>query len=377
MALPEEYELRILSKKQEEQTYPSGKNTRMTGLEGFSFQGKQIWNENGSDVEVIANQNKERTDRKMITWDMVKADESLLGAFIGQLSTYDMARMAVCAKNGWGMDQKGKIARAALHMWEEPCISGTRGSGAVFFTGCNLRCCFCQNREIAIGDSGLEITEERLAEIFLELQEKDAANINLVTGTHYIPQIIAALDCAKKHGLNIPVVYNCGGYENTETLKLLDGYVDIYLPDYKYAESELAVKFSHANDYPERAMEAVNEMVRQTGMPQFDAEGYMKRGTIVRHLILPGHTRNSKKVLKLLHKTFGKQIYISIMNQYTPVFEQKEYTELNRCVTRREYEKVLDYAFELGIENGFFQDGETARESFIPAFDYEGVRKMP
>ena len=159
-------------------------------------------------------------------------------------------------------------------------------------------------------------------------------------------------------------------------MKLLDGYVDIYLPDYKYAESELAVKFSHANDYPERAMEAVNEMVRQTGMPQFDAEGYMKRGTIVRHLILPGHTRNSKKVLKLLHKTFGKQIYISIMNQYTPVFEQKEYTELNRCVTRREYEKVLDYAFELGIENGFFQDGETARESFIPAFDYEGVRKM-
>lgn len=281
-------------------------------------------------------------------------------------------------KTGYcGMDQKVKIARAALHMWEEPCISGTRGSGAVFFTGCNLRCCFCQNREIAIGDSGLEITEERLAEIFLELQEKDAANINLVTGTHYIPQIIAALDCAKKHGLNIPVIYNCGGYENTEILKLLDGYVDIYLPDYKYAESELAVKFSHANDYPERAMEAVNEMVRQTGMPQFDAEGYMKRGTIVRHLILPGHTRNSKKVLKLLHETFGKQIYISIMNQYTPVFEQKEYTELNRCVTRREYEKVLDYAFELGIENGFFQDGETARESFIPAFDYEGVRKMP
>ena len=269
------------------------------------------------------------------------------------------------------------VVRAALHMWEEPCISGDVGSGAVFFSGCPMGCVFCQNHNIAEAKAGKTITVERLSEIFLELQEKDAANINLVTGTHYIPQIIAALDCAKKHGLNIPVVYNCGGYENTETLKLLDGYVDIYLPDYKYAESELAVKFSHANDYPERAMEAVNEMVRQTGMPQFDAEGYMKRGTIVRHLILPGHTRNSKKVLKLLHKTFGKQIYISIMNQYTPVFEQKEYTELNRCVTRREYEKVLDYAFELGIENGFFQDGETARESFIPAFDYEGVRKMP
>ena len=211
------------------------------------------------------------------------------------------------------------VSRAALHMWEEPCISAKEGSGAVFFAGCSLHCVFCQNRSIANGTAGKEITKERLAEIFLELQEKDAANINLVTGTHYIPQIIAALDCAKKHGLNIPVVYNCGGYENTETLKLLDGYVDIYLPDYKYAESELAVKFSHANDYPERAMEAVNEMVRQTGMPQFDAEGYMKRGTIVRHLILPGHTRNSKKVLKLLHKTFGKQIYISIMNQYTPV----------------------------------------------------------
>ena len=270
-----------------------------------------------------------------------------------------------------------KAARAALHHWEEPCISGTAGSGTVFFSGCTLRCCFCQNHDIAMGSRGRAVSVERLGEIFLELKEKGAANINLVTGAHYVPQIIEALDMARRKGLDIPVVYNSSGYEKTETLKLLEGYVDIYLPDYKYAESELAVKFSHANDYPERAMEAVNEMVRQTGMPQFDAEGYMKRGTIVRHLILPGHTRNSKKVLKLLHKTFGKQIYISIMNQYTPVFEQKEYTELNRCVTRREYEKVLDYAFELGIENGFFQDGETARESFIPAFDYEGVRKMP
>ena len=209
------------------------------------------------------------------------------------------------------------------------------------------------------------------------MQEKDAANINLVTGTHYVPQIIAALDSAKKQGLKIPVVYNCGGYESTESLKRLEGYVDIYLPDYKYAEGELAARFSHAYDYPERAVEAVSEMVRQTGMPKFDADGYMKRGTIVRHLILPGHTGNSKKVLKLLHEIFGNQIYVSIMNQYTPVFEQKEYTELNRRVTGREYEKVLDYAFEIGIENGFFQDGETARESFIPAFDYEGVIKTP
>ena len=260
-------------------------------------------------------------------------------------------------------------------MWEEPCISGSRGSGAVFFTGCNLRCCFCQNRDIAIGDSGLEITVGRLSEIFLELQEKGAANINLVTGTHYIPQIITALDGAREQGLSVPVVYNCGGYENVEALKLLEGYVDIYLPDYKYAQSELAEKFSHASDYPEKALAAVREMVRQTGAPEFDENGYIQKGTIVRHLILPGHTKNSKEVLGILHRTFGNRIYISIMNQFTPVFEQKEYTELNRRVTKREYEKVLDHAFEIGIENGFFQDGETARESFIPAFDYEGVRK--
>lgn len=281
-------------------------------------------------------------------------------------------------KTGYcGMDQVLRVARAALHMWEEPCISGARGSGAVFFTGCNLRCCFCQNRDIAIGDSGLEITVERLAEIFLELQEKDAANINLVTGTHYIPQIIAALDSARKQGLKLPVVYNCGGYESIEALKLLEGYVDVYLPDYKYVQKELAGKFSHAYDYPEKALEAIKEMVRQTGQPEFDENGYIRKGTIVRHLILPGHTKNSKEVLQTLHQTFGNQIYISIMNQFTPVFVQKEYTELNRRVTKREYEKVLDYAFEIGIENGFFQDGETARESFIPAFDYEGVRKLP
>ena len=355
----------------------------MKALNGYDI--SKLWEMFAVGDSQISSRGKKKGQKRKVKVNKIQTEKNKDKTLRHDTESCILADCSLCPRNchvdrtagktGYcGMDQKVKIARAALHMWEEPCISGTRGSGAVFFTGCNLRCCFCQNREIAIGDSGLEITEERLAEIFLELQEKDAANINLVTGTHYIPQIIAALDCAKKHGLNIPVVYNCGGYENTETLKLLDGYVDIYLPDYKYAESELAVKFSHANDYPERAMEAVNEMVRQTGMPQFDAEGYMKRGTIVRHLILPGHTRNSKKVLKLLHKTFGKQIYISIMNQYTPVFEQKEYTELNRCVTRREYEKVLDYAFELGIENGFFQDGETARESFIPAFDYEGVR---
>lgn len=266
-------------------------------------------------------------------------------------------------------------ARAALHMWEEPCISGKKGSGAVFFSGCGLRCCFCQNRDIAIGKSGLEITEDRLAEIFLELQEQGAANLNLVTGAHYVPQIIAALDLAREQGLRLPVVYNSSGYEKVETVKMLEGYVEVYLPDYKYAESNLAEKYSSAEDYPETAAAAIAEMVRQTGPAVFDEEGYMRRGTIVRNLILPGHTRNSIKVLEYLHRTYGNQIYISIMNQYTPVFEQKEFKELNRRVTQREYEKVLNAALELGIENGFFQDGETARESFIPAFDYEGIRK--
>lgn len=272
-----------------------------------------------------------------------------------------------------GMDAKLYAARAALHMWEEPCISGKRGSGAVFFTGCGLRCCFCQNREIAIGTSGQEITVERLADIFLELQEKGAANINLVTGAHYAIHIVEALKLAKKKGLCLPVVYNSSGYEKVETLRLLEGYVDVYLPDYKYAQSELAQKYSHAADYPKTAQRAIAEMVRQTGEAVFDEDGYIQRGTIVRHLILPGHTKNSIEALKWLHETWGEQIYISIMNQYTPVFEQKDHTELNRKVTRREYEKVLNAALELGITHGFFQDGETAQESFIPAFDYEGI----
>lgn len=274
-----------------------------------------------------------------------------------------------------GMDSIVRVARAALHMWEEPCISGSKGSGAVFFTGCGLRCCFCQNREIAIGDCGLEITVERLAEIFLELQEKGAANLNLVTGAHYVPQIIYALDLARGNGFCLPVVYNSSGFESVKTLRMLEGYVDIYLPDFKYMEEELAEKFSKARKYPDIVKAAIEEMVRQTGGCKFGEDGYIRKGTIVRHLILPGHTKNSVKVLKYLHDTYGDEIYISIMNQYTPIYEQEVFTELNRKVTRREYEKVLDYAMNLGIVNGFMQDGETASESFIPAFDYEGVEK--
>lgn len=274
-----------------------------------------------------------------------------------------------------GMDGTIYLARAALHMWEEPCISGTKGSGAVFFSGCGLRCCFCQNHDIAIGSRGLAVSVERLGEIFLELKEKGAANINLVTGAHYVPQIIEALKLARMQGMDLPVVYNSSGYEKLETLKLLEGYVDIYLPDLKYMEPDLAQKFSHAPDYVERAKAAIKEMVRQSGSCQFGEDGYIRRGTIVRHLILPGHTKNSRKVLRYLHETYGEDIYISIMNQYTPVRKFVEFKELNRKVTKREYEKVLDAAVDMGIQNGFIQEGETASESFIPDFDYEGVEK--
>lgn len=272
-----------------------------------------------------------------------------------------------------GMDSEVRAARAALHMWEEPCISGSRGSGAVFFSGCSLRCIYCQNREIALGEKGRAVSVERLSEIFLNLQEQGAANLNLVTAAHFVPQVLQALELSKNRGLSIPVVYNSGGYEKAETIRMLEGYVDVYLPDFKYAEPELAAAFSNAPDYPETAAEAIGEMLRQTGPCVFDEEGYLRKGTIVRHLILPGHTRNSIKAVRFLLETFGKGLYLSMMKQYTPVWEIKEYPELNRTVTEREYEKVLNAALELGLENGFFQEGETAKESFIPAFDCEGI----
>lgn len=271
------------------------------------------------------------------------------------------------------MDSTVIAARAALHMWEEPCISGEKGSGAVFFSGCSLRCCFCQNHRIAKGRAGGEISLKRLADIFIELWQQGAANINLVTGTHYVPQIISALEDAKNRGMDLPVVYNSSGYEKVETLKLLKGYVDVYLPDFKYMDQELAEKFSKAPDYPETAKAAIKEMAEQTGSSEFDEEGYIKRGTIVRHLILPGHTRNSIEVLKYLHQEYGDKIYISIMSQFTPVVHNEVYKELNRKVTKREYEKVLQAALDLGIKNGFFQEGKTAEKSFIPEFDGEGI----
>ena len=266
-----------------------------------------------------------------------------------------------------------RAARASLHMWEEPPLSGKTGSGTVFFSGCNLGCIFCQNHEIAHENKGKEISPERLAEIFLELQEKGAANINLVTAVHFVPHVIRALDLAKRNGLSIPIVYNSSGYESVDTLKRLDGYIDVYLPDYKYRDSDLARRFSGAYDYPKVAEMAIAEMVSQIGDCVFDENGIMQRGVIVRHLVLPKHTDDSMAVLEYLHSTYKDRIYISIMNQYTPVRRYEKYPELSRKLTTYEYEKIVKFAQKIGIRNGFLQSGEAAKESFIPSFDGMGI----
>ena len=265
------------------------------------------------------------------------------------------------------------IARAALHMWEEPCISGEEGSGAVFFSGCSMGCIFCQNAEISAGRVGKTISVERLAEIFLELQEQRANNINLVTAGHYVPLVKEALVKAKEMGLKIPVVYNSSGYEKKETLQILEGLIDVYLPDFKYMDPGLAKEYSHAEDYPQVAKGAIEEMIRQVGEPVFDERGMIQKGVIVRHLMLPGCLLDSKRVVRYLYETYGDQIYISMMNQYTPMPRVEEDARLGKRVKKKSYEALLDFAIGLGVENGFFQEGETAQESFIPAFDCEGV----
>lgn len=269
--------------------------------------------------------------------------------------------------------EAAKVARAALHYWEEPCISGSEGSGAVFFSYCPLKCVYCQNRAISRGGAGKEITIARLAEIFLELQGKKAHNINLVTPTHYVPQIAEALRAARKSGLSIPVVCNCGGYEKPETLRMLEGLVDVYLPDFKYLSPEAAGKYSAAPDYPERAKEALAEMVRQAGEPAFDVHGMMQKGVIVRHLLLPGLLEDSKAIVRYLYETYGDRIYLSLMNQFTPLENVADWPELNRTISMEEYDEVINFAVDLGVENGFIQEGGTADESFIPAFSCEGV----
>lgn len=266
-----------------------------------------------------------------------------------------------------------KVARAALHFWEEPCISGEEGSGAVFFSGCSLGCVYCQNRDISGGQRGETISVDRLARIFLELQEQGANNINLVTAAHYVLQTAAALRLAKQWGLRVPVVYNSSGYEKVESLKLLEGLVDVYLPDFKYMDARLAAAYSHAPDYPGAAKAAVSEMVRQCPAPQFDDRGIMVRGVIVRHLLLPGHVREAKAVVRYLYDTYGDQIFISMMNQYTPMAHTAKDALLCRRVTKREYRRLLEFASEIGVTQGFYQEGETATESFIPSFDCLGV----
>lgn len=329
----------------------------------------------------------------------------------------------VNGENGYcGVGNTLKVARAALHFWEEPCISGESGSGTVFFSGCSLRCAYCQNHQIASGEVGKEISVERLVEIFFELQEQGANNINLVTPGHYVPQIAEAIERAKGRGsgsggrtLDIPFVYNTGSYEKVESLRRLDGLIDIYLPDFKYADAEIAKRYSNAPDYFEVATAAIDEMVRQVRAKhgtafgfkpegaldeksaQEDEFGLMTHGVIVRHLLLPGYLENSMKAVEYIYKRYGDDVFISIMNQYTPCEElvagkdagtsvssdegakfgtsvKVDLDEsLRRRVTAEEYDKLVDFAIDLGVENGFTQEEGTAEESFIPPFDMSGV----
>lgn len=272
-----------------------------------------------------------------------------------------------------GVSSEIKVARAALHYWEEPCISGKRGSGAFFFSGCSLHCVFCQNREISDGKEGKVISKERLSDIFMELAGKGANNINLVTPGQYIPDIVWAVNDAKSRGMKLPIIYNTSGYENVTELKLLEGIVDVYLPDFKYMDSTLSARYSRAKDYPSVAKQALSEMVRQ--QPDVvidDATGLIQKGVIVRQLLLPGHVNDAKAVLKYLYDTYHDHVYISMMSQFTPI-ALKDYPEINRTVTKREYERLVNYALEIGITNAFIQEGDVAKDSFIPAFDCEGV----
>ncbi|MCR4590191.1 MAG: radical SAM protein [Lachnospiraceae bacterium] len=268
-----------------------------------------------------------------------------------------------------------RIARAALHHWEEPCISGKRGSGTVFFTGCALRCVFCQNHEISAVRPqdkelpGIEADTPELIRIFHDLRDQGAHNINLVTADHYIPEIAKAVKEARYEGFDLPFIFNCSGYETVQSLKMLEGLIDIYLPDFKYAEKTLAKELSNAEDYPDVAAAALSEMVRQRPECIFDEEGMIKKGVIVRNMLLPKHVLNSKKVLKYLHETYGDQIFISIMSQYTPTANvPDEHPELKRKVSKKEYDKLTDYALKLGIENAYIQDLSSSDTGFIPDF---------
>lgn len=274
-----------------------------------------------------------------------------------------------------GLGDSLKIARAALHQWEEPCISGKNGSGTVFFSGCTLKCVYCQNYSLSHENFGKEISVLRLSEIFLELQEKGAHNINLVTATQYLPSVLPALDKVKNR-LKIPVIYNCGGYERTDTLKELEGYIDIYLPDLKYYDNRLSEKYSGASDYFEKASNAVKEMIRQTGGLTWNREdpGLLSKGVIIRHMVLPGAKEDSIRLLRWIQDSLPKDSFlVSIMSQYTPFYQSARFPEINRRITTYEYEKVLDTALELGLTSGYRQQKSSAKEEYTPPFDLSGV----
>lgn len=277
-------------------------------------------------------------------------------------------RTGVC-----GSSNTVKVARASLHYFEEPSISGVNGSGTIFFSGCNLKCCYCQNKDISWENFGREITVERLADIMLELQSKKAHNINLVTPTHFVPSIIEAIKLAKEKGLNIPIIYNTSGYEDVWTLKLLAPYIDIYLTDFKYFSNDLGKKFSKCSNYFNITSKALDEMYRQTGKNEFNKDGLMTKGILVRCLILPTLSDDTKKIIEYVYKKYQDNVYLSIMNQYTPVTYNKDYPFLNQTLSATEYDEVVDYALDLGVKNAYIQEGETCSESFIPPFDLEGV----
>ena len=266
-----------------------------------------------------------------------------------------------------------KIAKVTLHEWEEPCISGTLGSGTVFFSNCNLKCVFCQNHSISHEGTGKTVSINRLSEIFLEQQEKGAHNINLVTPTHYVPQIIEALKLSKSKGLNIPILYNSNGYENIDTIKALRGFIDVYLPDLKYYKDKYAIKYSKAPNYFNTAGEVIAEMVSQVGEARFDDDGIIQKGVIIRHLMLPGLLFDSKKVIDFIYSTFKDSVYISLMNQYTPMHEAIKYPEISKPLNPNHYDALIDYCGNLGITKGFIQESGTSSTAFVPDFDLSGV----
>ena len=261
-----------------------------------------------------------------------------------------------------------KIALYSIHNFEEPCISGKKGSGTVFFSNCNMNCVFCQNYEISQQGKGKEITIEELAEIFIKQQEKDVENINLVTPTSYVPQIIESIKIARNKGLKLPIVYNTNGYEKVETLKMLEGYVDIYLPDFKYSDNELAKRLSKVDNYFEIATQALTEMYKQTGKAVFDDRGIMQKGMIIRHLVLPNHILNSRRVLKWINENMH-DVYVSVMAQYFPTYKAKDIEDINRKLTKEEYEQIENYLYRLDLENGYIQELGEHEEEYVPKFD--------